>query len=154
MRGDLRITGRLHIEFLNEFGVVERVVETPNRVVAVGLRWIVDLMRGLVYPAIAAGVTNMAIGDGSTAVAATDSALAHETARKSVDETAREEATLYEPSANYTAFFDVGVGTGNVSELALLLSNGQVLARTVIPTQAKSSTTSIRVKWTITLKSA
>lgn len=147
----VRVSGRLHIEFMDRNGRVERVVKIRNRVVSTGLRWIADR---IINGAAGQSMTYMAIGDSSTAVAPADIGLAHETARVQLETTAREEATVGEPSSNYTAFFDVGTGTGNVTELALFLSNGTCVARTVIPVQAKSSTTSIRVKWTITLKSA
>jgi hypothetical protein len=147
----VRISGRLRIEFMDRNGRVERVVKIRNRVVSTGLRWIVDrILNGAVGPSM----TYMSIGDSTTAVLPTDTGLAHETARVQLETVpVREEATVGEPSANYTAFFDVGTGTGNVTELALFLSDGTCVARTVIPVQVKSSTTSIRVKWTITLKS-
>lgn len=145
------ISGRLHIEFMDRDGKVERVVKTKNRVVNTGLRWMADR---IINGAAGQSMTYMALGDSSTAVDPANTGLAHETVRVQLETTSREEATAGEPSSNYTAFFDVGSGTGNVTELALFLSNGVCVARTVIPSQAKSSTTSIRVKWTITLKSA
>lgn len=151
MRSLLSVSGQVQLEFLDRDGNVLQT-QHHNQVVYGGLKWVVDR---IINGNAGTTVGFIAMGDGTTPTTPNDVALAHETARMALlAPGVREEVILDRPSANYTAMFDVGTGTGNVTELGLFLASGVMAARTVFSTQIKSSTTSIRVKWTLTLKAS
>lgn len=143
------MSGRVKIEFIDASGAVFKTIN-KNRIVAGGLKWVVGRMLNATAGVIP---SHIAIGDSTVATTNGDTALGRERARVAISLTALGDVAAA-PFAEYTALFDVGTGTGDVTELGLFLSSAVMVARTVIPSQTKSSTTSIRVTWTITLKSA
>lgn len=143
----IRPEGRLHIEFF-EPGQPVRTLHVTNNVVIGGLRWMAARLGGT----SAESTGKMALGNGSSAVSIGDSSLQAETARQSLTAIETAEPVANEPAAVYTTTFAAGLGTGNVSEMGLFLTGGVLVARAVIPSQPKSSTTSMRIKWSITFK--
>lgn len=143
----VRPVGQLEID-VYEDGQFSHRTEVKNLVVAGGLRWIANMLSNRGGPSL----NGMAVGAGNAAVNKYDQGLQSQLALSAAT-TGVEEVTTGSPSLVINAFFDAGVGTGTVTELALFLDNGTMVARTVIPGQPKGSTTSIRVKWTITFTS-
>lgn len=141
----LLASGRLRITLTDSATGEVRETITHNRVVN----------NGLVYLARCASIGEtralslMAIGTSSQVVSATDSALFAEASRQSIDAPTPTGASIVSK-----ATFSEGAGTGDIAELALLLNDGSLFARSVIPAQTKSATTTMDVEWTVTFQAA
>lgn len=135
---EMAMKGRLTIA-LND----EVVQEVDNLVVTTGKGYVASRMKD----ATATAMSHMAIGTGSTAAAASDSALGSESARVALTST-----TVSGADITYVATFGAGVGTAAITEAAVLnaSSSGTMLCRTVFAVVNKSSSDSMTVTWTVT----
>ena len=95
-----------------------------------------------------AAMSHMAIGSGSTAAAAGNSALGSELGRVALTSTAVSNAIV-----TYTATFAAGTGTGAVTEAGILnaSSSGTLLCRTVFSVVNKGASDSMTITWTVTV---
>jgi hypothetical protein len=144
MDAKIRATGYLTITLTDHETGLVRVINTPNKVVDTGLQF---LATRAVSPYETRKIDYMAIGTSSQPVAGTDTAL--------VALAASEPLTGLSASGGVitaTCSFNEGVGTADITELGLFLNDDTLFARTVIPVQTKSSTTSMDVVWTITFQ--
>jgi len=93
-------------------------------------------------------MSHMAIGTGSTAAAAGNTALGSEADRNTLTSTTVSGATI-----TYVATFGAGEGTGAITEAALLnaSSSGTMLCRTVFAVVNKGSQDSMTITWTVTV---
>ena len=134
----LAMKGRLTIAINDE---VVQVVD--NLVVTTGKGYVASRMKD----ASATAMSHMAVGSGSTAAAAGDTALGSEAARIALTST-----TVSGADVTYVATFGAGVGTAALTEAAILnaSSSGTMLCRTVFPVVNKQSTDSMSVTWTVT----
>ena len=134
----LEMKGRLTIA-LND----EVVREIDNLVVTTGKGYVASRMKD----ASATAMSHMAVGSGSTAAAASDTALGSEAARIALTST-----TVSGADVTYVATFGAGVGTAALTEAAILnaSSSGTMLCRTVFPVVNKQSTDSMSVTWVVT----
>lgn len=139
MDGQVHATGQLHIQFF-ENGAPTHDLHVKNLVVDSGLNWMAARLAGG-----GDSIATMGIGIGTNAAAAGDTALQAQVARLAAAAVASGKTLVSQVT------FEAGSGTGNITELALFLASGGLYARTVIPAQPKGSTTSMQVKWTITL---
>ncbi|QPJ61707.1 MAG: hypothetical protein G3M70_07330 [Candidatus Nitronauta litoralis] len=98
----------------------------------VGLDHIADQMSAKA----AAAMSHMAIGVGTTAAAAGDTALENESARVAFDSKTRTGARV-----DYIATFGAGVGTGAITEAGVLNAgaSGDLLTRHVFPVKNKGA---------------
>lgn len=130
--------GRLTIA-LND----EVVQEIDNLVVTTGKGYVASRMKD----ATATAMSHMAVGTGSTAAAAGDTALGNESARVALTST-----TVSGADVVYVATFGAGTGTAALTEAAVLnaSSSGTMLCRTVFPVINKSSSDSMVITWTVT----
>ena len=103
---DLKLKGKLAISINGEV-----VQEVDNLVVTAGKGYVASRMKD----ATATAMSHMAIGSGSTAAAASDTALGNELGRVSLTSTNVSAAVV-----TYVATFGAGTGTGAVTEAALL----------------------------------
>lgn len=96
----------------------------------------------------------IAIGTGSTAPAAGDTALVSELVR--LQDTQAEYTATSSKQLKLQVSFGPGAGTGNVAESGLLNSSsgGDMLARQTFSTIAKGTSDTLTVTWTITLSSS
>ena len=143
----MTLTGQLKIS-LN--GAV--VQEVNNLVVTVGKNWVASRMQGVVDGVM----THMAIGEGTTAAAAGDTALVTEVARVALSvsggavstNTVTFAATIPVDTPNVTA-----PTTSPITEAALLnaVSGGDMLARTVFPVVNKGEADTMTISWTVTI---
>lgn len=139
-----RVSGRLKITLRSADGAVREII-AHNKVVN----------NGLIYLASCAtqgdprSFRQMAIGTSVQPVNPTDNNLMAEVARVTLTST-----TPSGGSFMCKATFGEGVGNGDITELALILSDGNLFARAVIPAQSKSSTTSMDVEWTVTFQAS
>lgn len=135
----LKLTGKLSIAINNEV-----VQEIPNVVVTNGKGYVASRMKD----ATATAMSHMAIGTGSTAAAASDSALGNEAGRVSLTST-----TVTNNEVAYVATFGAGTGTGAITEAGILnaSSSGTLLCRTVFSVVNKGAADSMTITWTVTV---
>ncbi len=121
----------------------EVVQEINNLVVTTGKAYVASRMKD----ATATAMSHMAIGTGTTAAAAGDSALGNESARVALTST-----TVSGADVVYVATFGAGVGTAAITEAAVLnaSSSGTMLCRTVFPVLNKGSSDQMTITWTVT----
>lgn len=135
----LKLTGKLKIALNGE-----TVQEIDNLVVTDGKEYVASRMKD----ATATAMSHMAIGSGSTAAAAGDSALGSELGRVALTSTAVSGAVV-----TYIATFAAGTGTGAVTEAGILnaSSSGDLLCRTVFSVVNKGASDSMTITWTVTV---
>jgi hypothetical protein len=134
----LTLTGHLSVELNGEV-----VQEIPNLVVTTGKGYVASRMKD----ATATAMSHMAVGTGSTAAAAGDTALGTEAARVALTST-----TVSTNTVTYVATFPAGTGTASLTESGILngSSGGTLLCRTVFATVSKGSSDVMTITWTIT----
>jgi len=135
---NMAMKGRLTIA-LND----EVVQEVDNLVVTTGKGYVASRMKD----ATATAMSHMAIGTGSTAAAASDTALGSESARVALTST-----TVSGADITYVATFGAGTGTAAITEAAVLnaSSSGTMLCRTVFAVVNKGASDSMTITWTVT----
>jgi len=138
-----KATGKLTVEIKNDKGVVIETREVKNLVVDDGLEYIADRMKNN-----STVMSHMAIGTGSTAAAASDTALGTEAARVALTST-----TVTANAVAYVASFGAGTGTGAITEAGILNagSSGTLLCRTVFSVVNKGASDSMTITWTVTI---
>jgi hypothetical protein len=135
---NLALTGALTIA-LND-----KVVQTTkNLVVTVGKNWVADRMKG-----DNAAMSHMALGTGSAAAAAGNTALGTELDRNTLTST-----TVSTNTIAYACTWAAGDGTGAITEAGIFdaSSSGDMLARTVFSVVNKGASDSMTITWTITI---
>ena len=135
----LKLTGKLTIALNDEI-----VQEVPNLVVTAGKGYVASRMKDT----SATAMSHMAIGTGSTAAAAADTALGTEAARQGLTST-----TVTANAVAYVASFAAGTGTGAITEAGILNagSGGSLLCRTVFSVVNKGASDSMTITWTVTI---
>jgi|SRR6056300_145542 len=139
LKDGLKLTGKLSIALNGN-----TVQEIPNLVVTDGKDYVASRMKD----ATATAMSHMAIGTGSTAAAAGDSALGNEAGRVALTST-----TVTDNEVVYVATFGAGTGTGAITEAGILnaASSGTLLCRTVFSVVNKGSADSMTITWTVTV---
>ena len=135
----LKLKGKLAIALNGDV-----VQEVDNLVVTAGKGYVASRIKD----ASATAMSHMAIGSGSTAAAASDTALGSELGRVSLTST-----TVSSAVVTYVATFGAGTGTGAVTEAGLFnaSSGGTMLCRTVFSVVNKGSADSMTITWTVTV---
>tara|TARA_R100000654_G_C2673613_1_gene126424 strand:+ start:351 stop:776 length:426 start_codon:yes stop_codon:yes gene_type:complete len=136
---DLKLKGKLQIALNGE-----TVQEVDNLVVTAGKGYVASRMKD----ASATAMSHMAIGSGSTAAAASQTALGTQLGRVSLTSTSVSGAVV-----TYVATFAAGTGTGAVTEAGLFnaSSSGTMLCRTVFSVVNKGANDSMTITWTVTV---
>ena len=136
---DLKLKGKLQIALNGE-----TVQEVDNLVVTAGKGYVASRMKD----ASATAMSHMAIGSGTTAAAASQTALGTQLGRVSLTSTSVSGAVV-----TYVATFAAGTGTGAVTEAGLFnaSSSGTMLCRTVFSVVNKGSADSMTITWTVTV---
>ena len=135
---DMKMTGRLIISINDNV-----VQEVDNLVVTAGKEFVASRMIGT----SADVMDNMAIGSGSTAAAAGDTALGSELDRQSAT------SSVSGAVVTFSATFGAGNGTGAVTEAALFnaSSGGSMLCRTIFAVINKSASDQMTISWAVTV---
>ena len=135
----LKLTGHLAIS-INE--VI--VAEVPNLVVTTGKGYVASRMKD----AAVGAMSHMAIGTGSVAAAAGNSALGSEVTRNALTST-----TISGSTITYVATFGAGEGTGAITEAGTLngATGGTMLCRTVFAVVNKGASDSMTITWSVTV---
>ena len=136
---DLKLKGKLAIAINGEV-----VQEVDNLVVTAGKGYVASRIKD----STATAMSHMEIGSGSTAAAASDTALGSALGRVSLTSTSVSSAVV-----TYVATFGAGTGTGAVTEAGLFnaSSGGTMLCRTVFSVVNKGSADSMTITWTVTV---
>lgn len=139
----IKVTGELKLTLTKPDGNTHETV-VPNIVVTDGKEYIASRMKD----ATATAMSHMAIGTGSTAAAAGDSALETEAGRVSLTST-----TVTSNAVAYVATFGAGTGTGAITEAGILnaSSGGDLLCRTVFSVINKGAADTLGITWTVTV---
>jgi hypothetical protein len=143
-----KVTGRLAVVLFGADGDVKQEFEVPNLVVSAGLAFIASRMKD----ATATAMTHMAVGSGTTAAAAGNTALVTQIgSRVTLTST-----TVTANAVAYVATFAAGTGTGAVTEAGLFNAStaGTMLCRTVFDVVNKGANDTLQITWTITLNAA
>jgi len=140
----IEVTGELKLTLTRPDGHVKHEVIIPNLVVTAGKNYIASRMKD----ASATAMTHMAIGTGSTAAAAGNTALGSEAGRVALTST-----TVSTNNVAYVATFPAGTGTGAITEAGILnaSSSGTLLCRTVFSVINKASADTLGITWTVTV---
>jgi hypothetical protein len=122
----------------------ETVKEVDNLVVTAGKGFVASRMKD----ATTTAMTHMAIGTGSTAAAASNTALGSQSARTTLTST-----TVSGADVTYVDTFPAGTGTGAITEAGLFnaSSSGTMLCRTVFDVVNKGASDSMTITWTVTV---
>jgi|TARA_R100000951_G_scaffold30363_1_gene26136 hypothetical protein len=122
----------------------ETVKEVDNLVVTAGKGFVASRMKD----ATTTAMTHMAIGTGSTAAAASNTALGSQSARTTLTST-----TVSGADITYVDTFPAGTGTGAITEAGLFnaSSSGTMLCRTVFSVVNKGASDSMTITWTVTV---
>jgi hypothetical protein len=145
---NLKATGTLKLELRDEHGNI-KAQEEHNLVVNAGLAFIASRMKDTSL----AAMSHMAIGSGTTAAAAGNTALQTELGRVALTSTTIVTTTVTNDSIQYVATFPAGTGTGAVTEAGLLNAGtgGTLLARTVFAVINKGALDTLAITWKITI---
>ena len=135
----LKLTGKLTIALNDEI-----VQEVPNLVVTAGKEYVASRMKDT----SATAMSHMAIGTGSTAAAAGNTALGSESARTGLTSTTVSGADIV-----YVDTFAAGTGTGAITEAGIFnaSSGGTMLCRTVFSVVNKGASDAMTITWTVTV---
>jgi len=138
LKDGLKLKGKLSIALNGE-----TVQEVPNLVVTAGKNYVADRMVNN-----STVMTHMAIGTGSTAAAAGNTALGSEAARGALTS-----STVTTNSVAYVETFAAGTGTGAITEAGLFnaSSGGTMLCRTVFSVVNKGANDAMTITWTVTV---
>lgn len=137
---ELKLKGRVVVRLNGEV-----VQDVDNLVVTAGKGYVASRMKDT----SATAMSHMAIGSGSTAAAASQTALVSEEARVTLTST-----TVTNAEVAYVGTFPAGTGTATLNEAAILnaSSGGTMLCRVVFSGSiSKASTDSMTVTWTVTV---
>lgn len=141
----IKMTGELKITVTNPDNNVVQEVVVPNLVVTAGKNWIAGRMYDTGIPD---EMSHMAIGTGTTAAAAGDTALGTQAGIVALTST-----TVSTNTVQYVATFGAGTGTGAITEAGIFnaASSGTMLCRTVFSVINKGAADTLGITWTITV---
>jgi hypothetical protein len=144
MNESLKVKGHLTVRLFNKNGRLKAIKCIDNLVVSSGLNFIANRMANESDSVM----SHMAIGEGSVAASASNTALGSEAARVSLTS-----AAVTGSAIKYIGTFNAGVGTGSISEAGVFnaSSNGTMLCRTVFSTLEKQDDDSLQIEWTVTV---
>lgn len=144
----LGVLGRLTLVLKGSDGAVKDVREVKNLVVNTGLGHITTRMIGTSQ----GSMSHMALGSGSTAAAAGDTALGSQLGSRNAFDSVTQSGSSNE-SLVYVTTFAPGEATGAVTEAGIFnaASSGVMLCRTVFAVVNKGASDTLEVTWTVTL---
>lgn len=144
IQDSIKMTGELRITVTSPDGNITQETVVPNLVVTAGKNFIASRMKDTT----ASAMSHMAIGTGSTAAAAGNTALGSEAGRVALTST-----TVTANAVAYVATFGAGTGTGAITEAGLFnaSSSGTMLCRTVFSVINKGAADTLGITWTVTV---
>ena len=142
---NLKLRGDVAIVLKDKNGNVKESRDINNLVVSAGLTFICSRMAGV----SADVMSHMALGSGTTAVAAGDTDLESILgSREALDSSTASSNTIA-----YVSSFEAGEGTGAVTEAGIFnaATSGTMLCHVIFPVVNKQADDTMSVTWTITL---
>jgi hypothetical protein len=145
----LKTKGLVEVLLLDADGNIKERREFANLVVNSGLAYIASRMKD----ATATTMSHMAVGSGSVAAAAADTALGTQLARVALDSTSLVTTTATNDAVQYVATFAAGTGTGAITEAGIFnaSSAGTLLCRTVFSVINKGALDTLVITWKVTV---
>jgi len=145
----LKTKGLVEVLLLDADGNIKERREFANLVVNSGLAYIASRMKD----ATATTMSHMAVGSGSVAAAAADTALGTQLARVALDSTSLTTTTATNDAVQYVATFAAGTGTGAITEAGIFnaSSAGTMLCRTVFSVINKGALDTLVITWKVTV---
>jgi hypothetical protein len=145
---NLNTKGVVSFLLTDEFGNVKQEMST-NIVVNTGLAYIISRMKD----ATATAASHIAIGTGTTAAAATQTALITESARVALASSTIVTTTVTGDALQYVATFPAGTGTAAITEAGIFnaASVGTMIARTMFAVINKGALDTLTITWKITI---
>lgn len=146
--GIIKLRGDLHFVFRNELTGEVREERERNLVVTTGKSHIADQLSDKGE----AAMSHMAIGTGTTAAAAGDTALGTELDRNALT-SKTQGAGADANKVTYVGDWAAGDGTGAITEAGIFnsASAGVMLARSVFAVKNKGAGDSLTLTWTLTI---
>ena len=147
MKDSLKLTGAVSLVLRDKDGNVKQTKEAKNLIVDTGLNFICDRMKD-----DETAMTHMALGSGTTAAAAGDTALGSQLGSR----VSLTSSTVTDNQIVYLCSFPAGSGTGAVTEAGIFnaASAGTMLCRVVFSTVNKSADDTLQITWTISLSAS
>jgi len=144
MRDYIQITGRPTITLYDQYGNVKQHLEEDNLIVDAGKNFIIKKAFDR-FDDPAPEIDTIAAGDGTTAVAASDTSLENQ-----LGETVISSYSVADNQITLFATLSENVATGTISELAVLSSDDVLISRIVVSTPFEKTTTDfLNVSWSI-----
>lgn len=142
-----KASGTLDIVLRDKDGKIKDQRTVKNLVVTTGVNYIADRMAD----AAESAMSHMAVGTGTTAAAAGDTALGTQSGIVALTST-----TQTNEDVVYVATFGAGTGTGALTEAGIFnaASSGTMLCRTVFSEVNKSASDSLQITWTVTISAS
>lgn len=149
----LQLHGKLDVLLYDESGKLKDERHFDNLIVDAGFEGVAYRIAPHDGTATSSPWNYIAIGTGSTAAAAGDTALVSELTR--IQDSTAAYTTTSGKQLLLQVSFGPGVGTGNVAESGLFnaSSGGNMLARQTFTSISKGASDTLTVTWTITLSS-
>lgn len=144
---ELKATGLVKIVHTNADGQIIKEFEVPNLVVTAGKNYIASKMTATTNSPVS--MTHMAIGTGTTAPGADQTALITQTGRVSLSGSG-----VVGNKITYSATFPAGTGDGAITEAGVFnaaVTGGTMLCRTTFPVVTKGSLDTIAITWDVTV---
>lgn len=147
MEEKLGLSGHVLLVLLGPDGKEKDRREIKNLIVGAGLGHMASRLLGTAQ----AVMSHMAIGSGSTAAAAANTALGTELGRVALTSTTP--SGTYSQNLAYAATFGAGTGTGSITEAGIFnaASSGTMLCRTTFALITKGAGDTLQVTWTVNL---
>ena len=142
----MQVTGDVTLTLTDEKGNLKARQEIKNLVVNTGLTFISQRMLGTSQ----AVMSHMALGSGTNAAAAGDTALQTQVGNREALDTAVNDS----PGViTYTSTFEPGDATGALTEAGIFnaSTSGNMLCRTKFDVVNKSSTDTLAITWVVTI---
>lgn len=144
MKDSIRATGEVQVKVYAPNGDLKHEQTIPNLVVTAGKTFIASRMVGT----SSAVMSHMAVGSGSTAADAADTALGTQLGRVTLSS-----GTSSGAVTTYVASFPAGTGTGAITEAGIFNdgTTGTMLCRTVFSVVNKGASDAMSITWAITV---
>ena len=144
----IKAKGIVSLVLRDEHGNIKEQQE-QNLVVSSGLAYIASRMKD----ATATAMTHMAVGTGTTAAAAGQTALVTENARVALTSTTIVTTNVTGDAVQYVATFIPGTGTAAITEAGIFnaASAGTMLARVAFSVINKGALDTLTITWKVTV---
>ena len=150
IKDNVRPRGRLHIVIRDEHGRIKEEAFTDNLVVNTGLYHIADQMSDKGE----AAQSHMAVGTGTTAPAAGDTALGNQLEDRHAFTSKTQGAGASANKVTYVGDWAAGHATGAITEAGIFnsASAGQMLCRATFPVRNKGANDVMALTWELTIQ--